>query len=78
MQQIIALIANYLEISNEDITSDTNVRDLVGDSLDLIEIMIEIEDQFQIDIPDEELDTLITVQDIHDYINANSGQVGPV
>lgn len=78
MEQIIALIANYLDVPIEDIKSDTNVRDLAGDSLDLLEIMIDIEDHYQIDIPDEEFDRLITVQDIYDYVNINSGQVGVV
>jgi acyl carrier protein len=78
MKQIISFIANYLDISADDIKPDTDVRDLVGDSLDLLEMIIELEKQFELDISDEELDTLVTVQDIQDYLNNNSGQIGTV
>jgi acyl carrier protein len=72
MEQLVTLISTYLEMPREDIKADTNIRDLAGDSLDLIEIILMIEDQFRIDIPDEAIDTMVTVQDMHDFISSNT------
>lgn len=78
MEQIIDLISKYLDIPSGDIKAESNLRDLAADSLDLVEIIIMIEDQFKIDIADEDIDTLITIQDINDYIDNASGQCGAV
>jgi len=72
MEQLVTLISTYLDMPREDIKADANIRDLADDSLDLIEIIIMIEDQFQIDIPDEAIDTMVTIQDIHDFITSNT------
>lgn len=78
MEQIIDLIAKFLDIPSSDIRADSNIRELAADSLDLVEIIILIEDQFQVDIADEDIDTLITLQDINDYIANASGQCGAI
>ena len=52
------------------IPSASIVEDLHGDSLDEIEIMMALEDEFSIDIPDERADKLKTVKDIVDYVYA--------
>jgi acyl carrier protein len=50
----------------------------VGDYLDLIELMLQIEDQYGIEIPDEEFDRLITVQDIHEYVTSLEYESGSI
>lgn len=76
IQRITNLIVDSLDFSPEDIKPDTNIRDLASDSLDLVELIISLEIEFNIDIPDEEIDRLITIKDIEEYINNNSDHIG--
>ena len=48
------------------------VEDLGADSLDLVELVTTMEEEFEIEISDEEAETLVTVQNAIDYIKANS------
>ncbi|BBB91026.1 MAG TPA: acyl carrier protein [Methylomusa anaerophila] len=54
-EKIKEIIANKLGVDPDDITPETNADDLGADSLDAIEIVIDIEVEFGIDIPDSEL-----------------------
>lgn len=64
------ILAEKLPDASEDkITLDASVMDDLGaDSLDVVEIIMAIEESFSIDIPDEEAESLTTVQSIVDYI----------
>jgi len=67
------IIVNQLDISEDDVTLDTNlVEDLEADSLDLVEVIMAIEDEFSIEIPDESMDSFKTVADVVDYIESNT------
>jgi len=77
MEDIINLIAHQIDASTEDIKPDTNLRDLI-DSLDYIEIIMMLEDRYNITIPDEELNHISTARDLDEYINSVLGQVGEV
>jgi acyl carrier protein len=78
MEEIIKLIALNLDLPTEDVKPESEIRDLTEDSLDLIELILALEDRFEIDIPDEELNRLITVKDIAEYIESVSSQCGTV
>ena len=53
-----------------EVTPNMQIRDDLGaDSVDLMEFIIALEDEFNIEIPDEQLDNLISLQDVVDYIN---------
>lgn len=66
LQQI---IADQLEISEDDITPDTNIIDDLGaDSLDIVDIVMSVEDIFEIEVPDEALEDVTTVNDMIKYI----------
>ena len=78
MEDLIQFIANYLDLTKEDIKPETNLRDLIDDSLEMIETLIQLEDQYMVDIPDEDIDNIITVRDLSDYLNKVSGQAGHV
>ena len=63
------LLANQLEIDAETIGHDTLiVEDLGADSLDVMEIMMAMEDEFSISIPDEAIQELKTVDDAVEFI----------
>ena len=62
-------LAEQFEVSPDTITLDTNlVDDLGADSLDVVELIMSIEDEFGVSISDEDAANLITVQRIVDYV----------
>lgn len=77
MQKVAALIAKFRNIEITSITADTKWRDLVEDSLDQMEIVLALEDEFQIDIDDDDINTLITIHDIAAYLGDNDDEEDP-
>jgi len=64
-----SIIAKNLKIDESEVTDDKKiVEDLGGDSLNTVEIVMELETEFGIEIPDEDTDSLITVGDVRQYI----------
>ena len=71
-EKIAALIAEQLGIDVETIKPESRlIEDLKADSLDVVEMIMSMEDEFDIQIPDEDLVTLKTIQDAVDYVNAH-------
>jgi acyl carrier protein len=68
--QVVAVVAAKFNAAGERrITSRTDLRrDLTADSLALVELVLLLESEFQIDIPDEEAEEIETVQQIVDYL----------
>lgn len=68
-QKVIDLVADIFGLLSDAVKPEDNfVKDLGLDSLDARELLLTLEDQFEIDIEDEDLETLNTVQDLIDYI----------
>ena len=64
-ERIQSIISEQLGVDKEDITMDTNLtKDLEADSLDAVEIIMAIEDEFEIEIEDEKAELLQTVADM--------------
>lgn len=72
-EKVVAILAEQLDIANEDsITMDSLlVEDLGADSLDAIDIVMSVEDEFKMEIPDDVIETMETVADIVNYIENN-------
>ena len=69
IERIRDIIATTLNMDPEDVTPDKSfAEDLDADSLDLAEIIMAIEDEFGISIPDEILEKVVTVQDAYDLV----------
>lgn len=69
IEKVKELLASQLNISQDKITPESKiVEDLGADSLDMIEMLMTLEEEFGISIPDEEAMKLSTVQDIVNYI----------
>ena len=67
------IIAEKLGVEVEEIVPEASfVDDLGADSLDLVELIMSMEEEFDIEISDEDAETLLTFQDAIDYINAHS------
>ncbi|CCW34074.1 acyl carrier protein [Chthonomonas calidirosea] len=64
------VLLDRLDVTEEEIVPEASlVNDLKADSLDVMEIVLRLEDEFTIDIPDEDAEKIVTVQDIVDYID---------
>ena len=70
-EKIRAKIAEQLSIDEDDITMDSVfVDDLGADSLDLVELIMALEEEFDMEIPDEDAEKITTVGDVVDYIKS--------
>ncbi len=68
------LIAESLAVSPDEISPESSfIDDLGADSLDIVELVMEIEKQFELEIPDDEAEKIATVQDVIDYIVSHVG-----
>nr|WP_202711299.1 acyl carrier protein [Sporosalibacterium faouarense] len=66
------IIMDQLEVEEDEINMDSSFQDdLDADSLDVVELIMAIEDEFDIEIPDEDAEKISTVKDAIDYIEKN-------
>jgi len=69
-----AIIAEQLGVDIEQVKPETSfVDDLGADSLDTVELVMALEEEFGIEIPDEEAEKIATVQDAIDYVSEHQG-----
>lgn len=67
------IIAEKLSVDLEEVVPEASfVDDLGADSLDLVELIMSMEEEFDIEISDEKAEELVTVKDAIDYVEANS------
>lgn len=70
-KKIRTIIAKHYGISEDEVKNDSSfVTDFDGDSLDIIELVLIIEDKYGIEVPEEVAEELDTVQKVYDYINS--------
>ncbi|MEQ8756431.1 MAG: acyl carrier protein [Coleofasciculus sp. G1-WW12-02] len=67
------IVAEQLEVEPGDVTPQANfANDLNADSLDVVELVMALEEEFDIEIPDEAAENIATVQAAVDYISSKS------
>jgi acyl carrier protein len=67
------IIAKELEVSTDQLRPDAKfIEDLGADSLDTVELVMALEEEFGLDIPDEDADKMKTVGDALDYLRSHS------
>ncbi len=72
--KIATLIADNFQLDKDKITMETNfTKDLDADSIDLVEFIMQLEDEFGAEIPDEDAAKIITVADAVAYIKSHQG-----
>ena len=73
LEKVKAILAEQFDVEEDKITADTDLQeDLGADSLDVVDLLMSIEDEFEIEVPDDEIENLKTVGAIVNYIEANS------
>lgn len=74
LETIKDILKNYTEVDLEIINENTNLQaDLDLNSFDVINLIVDFEDAFNIEIPDEDVGKLITIKDILVYLNEKAG-----
>ncbi len=72
-EKIRATIASQLSIDEEEIKMESSFMDNLGaDSLDIVELIMALEEEYDIEIPDEDVEKISTVGDVVEYIKARS------
>jgi acyl carrier protein len=73
LDKIREIIVEQLDVEEEKVTLEASItEDLGADSLDVVDLVMSIEESFDIEIPDEEVENIKTVGDIVKYIEANT------
>jgi len=68
-RQVVAVIAHQLRVPTEQVTPDALLgRDLGADSLDAVEVIMTLEEVFSLEIPDEDAERIMTVNDVIRYV----------
>ncbi|MFW5981706.1 MAG: acyl carrier protein [Halanaerobiaceae bacterium] len=71
-QKVVDIIVEELAIDAEEVTAEASfIDDLGADSLDVVELVMAFEEEFDIEIPDEDAEKIQTVQNAVDYIEEN-------
>ena len=70
-QKVRSVIAEQLGVDAGEVTGDANILDDLGaDSLDVVEMVMALEENFDIEVPDEDVEELRTVADVQRYVVA--------
>ena len=74
-EKIKAIIAEQLGVKPEEVTPEASfIDDLGADSLDTVELIMALEEEFSVEIPDEDAEKMTTVGDAIKYINDKTGK----
>lgn len=69
LEKVKNILAEQFDVEEDSITAETNLQeDLGADSLDVVDLLMSIEDEFETEIPDEEVENIHTVGDLVSYI----------
>ncbi len=73
-EEVIEIISEQLGADKDQITMETSfINDLGADSLDMVELVMEFEQRFDMEIPDEEAEKIQTVGDVFKYLKEHVG-----
>ena len=74
-ERVIDIVASQLGVSKEQITAETSfINDLGADSLDTVELVMAFEEEFSVEVPDEDAEKLQSVGDVIKYIEEKAGK----
>ena len=71
--QVAEILVDQLDVEKDKVTMEASIIDDLGaDSLDVVDLVMSLEEEFGIEIPDDQVENMKTVGDIVKYIEANS------
>ncbi|MDX2425916.1 MAG: acyl carrier protein [Cycloclasticus sp.] len=72
-ERVKKIVAEQLGVKEEEVTNEASfIDDLGADSLDTVELVMALEEEFECEIPDEQAEGITTVQQAIDYVNNNA------
>ena len=72
-ERVVKIVAEQLGSGEDEITNESSfIDDLGADSLDTVELVMALEEEFDIEIPDDDAENIATVQAAIDYVTGNS------
>lgn len=72
-ERLYALVANQLGLEREELVPEAHILDDLGaDSLDVVELMLALEESFEIVVPDEDVERLQTIADVQQYLEVRT------
>lgn len=69
-EKLRAIICEFFELQEDEITPGTSFADIGADSLDMVDLAMSIEDDFSVEVTEEALEKFVTVEDVVNYIEA--------
>ena len=73
VERVRAIMSNQLDVDEDRITMESDIaEDFDADSLDLVDLVMSLEDEFGIEVPDEQVENFRTVGDVVRYIEDNT------
>ena len=73
LEKVTAILAEQFDVEEDKVTADTDLQeDLGADSLDVVDLLMSIEDEFGVEVPDDEIENIKTVGSLVSYIEANA------
>ena len=73
LEKVKAILAEQFDVEEDKVTAATDLQeDLGADSLDVVDLLMSIEDEFGVEVPDDEIENIKTVGSLVSYIEANA------
>lgn len=71
LEKVKTILSEQFDVEEDNITMETSiVNDLGADSLDVVDLLMNIDDEFGVEVPDEDVEKVKTVEDLVNYIEA--------
>ena len=72
-EKVKSIIVDQLDVDENKVTMDANIQDDLGaDSLDIVDLVMSFEDEFDMEIPDDQVENIKTVGDVVKYVEENT------
>ena len=72
LEKVKMILSSQFDVEEDSITPETNIADDLGaDALDVVDMLMSLEDEFDVEIPDEEIERIRTVGELVAYIEEN-------